>query len=258
MSETPAIRMLAATPAAEPGPLRLGLVALATDLTSERDFARICGPLGVAVHVARVRYENPTTASSLTAMQPHLAEAAALILPGVALGAIAYGCTAASVLIGDDAVAEAVGRGRPGIPCVTPIGAALVALRRLGARRISVLAPYSPEVTRPVCAFFAARGFDLRSAACFGLEDDRQMARVSPADLVEAAAAACDPSADALFVSCTALQACEAAAAIEARIGRPVVTANQAMIWGTLRAAGYGQPVAGHGRLFELPAQAAA
>lgn len=241
-----------------PAALRLGLIALATDLTSEGDFARICAPRGIAVHATRVAYENPTTADNLRAMQPRLAEAASLIAPGETLGAIAYSCTAASVLIGDDMVRQTVQRGRQGVPCVTPIGAALAGLRRLGARRISVLAPYTEAVTRPVCAFFSGNGFDLRSAACFGLEDDRQMARLSPRSLIEASAETCDPQADALFISCTALRACEVAAAIEERIGRPVVTANQAMIWGTLRAAGYADPVDGFGRLFSAPAPEAA
>lgn len=256
MREQPVIRSVAGTAAFDAGPavLQLGLIALATDLTSERDFARICGPRDIAVHVTRVAYENPTTAENLRAMQPRLAEAAALILPGERLDAVAYACTAASVLIGDRQVAAAVQAGRPGVACVTPIGAALAALRGLGAHRLSVLAPYTEAVTRPVCDFFLEQGFDLRSAACFGLDDDRQMARLAPRSLVEAAVQACDPLADALFVSCTALRACEVAEAIEARIGRPVVTANQAMIWGSLRAAGYAEAVAGFGRLFHLPA----
>src|SRR3546814_19666242 len=79
------------------------------------------------------------------------------------------------------------------------------------------------------------------------------MARLSRRSLIEASAETCDPQADALFISCTALRACEVVAAIEERIGRPVVTANQAMIWGTLRAAGHVDPVDGFGRLFRLP-----
>ncbi len=240
-----------------PAALRIGLIALATDLTSERDFARICGPRDIAVHVARIAYENPTTIESLRAMQPGLPKAAALILPGEALDSIAYACTAASVFIGDQAVREAVGAGRPGVPCVTPVGAALDALRALGASRISVLAPYTETVTEAVCGFFTGHGIQVRSAACFGLDDDRRMARLSPASLVAAAEEVMDAEADALLVSCTALRACEVAEAIEERIGVPVVTANQAMIWSTLRAAGFVAPVDGFGRLLRLPPRAA-
>jgi maleate isomerase len=238
-----------------PTALRVGLIALATDLTSERDFARICTPLDIAVHVNRIPYANPTTAENLRRMQPRLAEAASLILPGEPLDAIAFACTSASVLIGDEAIGQAVAEGKPGTPCITPIGAALRALRGFEPRRIAVLTPYSAELTASIRAFFVERGLEVTRTLCFGLEDDRQMARLKPRTLIEAAVEACDPGADALFVSCTALRAFEVVSAIEARVGRPVVTANQAMVWGTLRAAGYREPLAGAGRLFMLPEQ---
>lgn len=254
MSDRP-IRRPAAQLIFEPRPsaFRVGLIALATDLTSERDFARICAPRDIAVYVNRIAYANPTTRENLLRMQPGLTEAATILLPGEPLDALAYACTAASVLIGDDAVAAAIRAGKPDVPCITPIGAALEALRRLAARRIALLAPYTAEVTAAVRGFFAAQGVEVLATTCFGLEDDRRMARISPRALVAAAGEACDPEAEALFISCTALRACEVAEEIEARIGRPVVTANQAMIWGTLRAAGYHEPVAGYGRLFRLP-----
>lgn len=235
-----------------PSSLRLGLIALATDLTSERDVARICAPRDIPVYVNRIAYANPTTAESLLGMQPRLTEAAALILPGETLSAVAYACTSASVLIGDDAVAAAIRAGKPDVPCVTPIGAALEALRRLAVRRLSILTPYTVEVTAAIRAFFVERGLEVLTTACFGLEDDRRMARISPGSLVAAAGEACDRGADALFISCTALRALEVVEEIEARVGRLVVTANQAMIWGTLRAAGYRHPVAGFGRLLRL------
>src|SRR3546814_20503464 len=99
-----------------PAGLRLGLIALATGLTSEGDFARICAPRGIAVHATRVAYENPTTADNLRAMQPRLAEAASLIAPRATLGAIASSCPAASVLIGAAMVRQTVPPCRPGVP----------------------------------------------------------------------------------------------------------------------------------------------
>ena len=66
---------------------------------------------------------------------------------------------------------------------------------------------------------------------------------------MEAACAVVRPDAEALFVSCTALRSAEVAEEIESRIGRPVVTSNQALFWRSLRAAGCGLPVPGHGRL---------
>jgi maleate isomerase len=232
---------------------RIGLIALATDLTSERDFARMVPTPEVAIHAARVAYANPTTLENLRRMQPLLSEAAALLLPDEPLDAIAYSCTAASVAIGDGAVAAAIHAGKPGVPCVTPPAAARAGLRQLGVRRLSILTPYTPAVTAPVGRYFADHGFEVVGLTCLGQEDDRRMARIRPESVVEAALAACDANAEALFISCTALRAAEVAQAIEDRLGRPVVTSNQAMLWHSLRLAGCDMPIPGHGRLTREP-----
>ncbi len=231
-------------------PPRLGLILLATDLTSEGDVARLIPPREAAVHVTRVAYANPTTPANLRGMGPRLAEAAGLLVPGVPLAAIAFGCTTASVVTGEAAVAEAVGAARPGVPVVTPIAAAARGLRALGARRIAVLTPYTEETTAPVVAHLQGAGFEVVRVRCLGLEDDREMARV-PAEAIVAAAREADAAeAEALFVSCTALPAMAVVAEIEAELGKPVVTSNQATIWELRGHAGLAAPVTGFGRLF--------
>ena len=66
---------------------KIGLIALATDLTTERDFARII-PMGDAgVYGTRVAFANPTTPDNLRKMAPRITAAAELILPGEALDA---------------------------------------------------------------------------------------------------------------------------------------------------------------------------
>jgi maleate isomerase len=237
-----------------PVPRRIGLVALATDHTSERDFARVVPTGEAGIYVARIAYANPTTPANLRRMQPHLADAAGLILPDEPLDALCYSCTSASVAIGDEAVEAALREGKPGVPVVTPPAAARAAFRALGVRRISLLTPYTRETTAPMADYFADRGFELCSVACFGLEDDRVMARVRPDAIVAAAVEATAPDAEALFISCTALRAAEVAERVEAAIGRPVVTSNQASVWRCLRLAGIDRPLAGHGRLLRLRA----
>lgn len=236
-----------------PVPRRIGLVLLATDHTTERDFARLCRPEEAGVYANRIAYENPTTPENLVRMQPRLTEGAALILPGETLDALYYSCTAASVVIGDEAVAAAVRTAKPGVPVITPSAAARTAFQVLGVRRISVLTPYLPETSAPMAAYFQARGVDVVNLTCFGLDDDRVMARVSPATIVTAACETMSPDSEALFISCTALRAAEVAGEIERRIGKPVVTSNQAGIWLTLRRAGIERPIEGHGRLMQLP-----
>lgn len=229
---------------------RLGLILLATDLTTERDAARLIRPDEAGLHATRVAYCNPTTPENLRGMAPGLAAAAALLVPGEPLAAIYYSCTSASVVIGEAAVREAIRTARPGVPVVTPTVAARTALEALGARRIAILTPYLPETTRPIAAHFAGAGFEVVKTSCLGLGDDRDMARVTGDAILAAAREADDPAADALFISCTALPALDVVARAEAALRKPVVTSNQASIWQMRHFAGLDAPVNGFGQLF--------
>ncbi len=234
---------------ARPARWRIGLIALATDHTTERDFARMSPGPEVAIYVSRVMNYNPTTVENLRRMAPLLSDAAALILPDEPLDVVAYSCTSASVAIGDEAVMAAIQEAKPGVPCVTPPSAAAAAFAHLGVRRISVLTPYLRSVSEPFVDYFAARGLETATLTCLGIEDDRDMACLAPASIAAVAREVCDPAAEGLFISCTAVRAAEAAEEIEQDLGKPVVTSNQAMFWQALRTAGCDSPVSGYGRL---------
>lgn len=238
---------------------RLGLIALATDLTLERDAARLIPAARAALHVTRVAFENPTTPENLLSMRPRLTAAAALILPEMELQAIGYGCTAASVVIGSEAVADAIHTARPGVPVATPPDAALAAFAALGVKRIALLTPYLPLTTAPMVAFFEARGIEVASAHCLGIEDDRDMARVEAEVILAAAEAADVPLAEAVFLACTALPALALIDRLEQRLGKPVVSANQALLWRLLHHANLSPAPGAWGRIFEVaPAESPA
>ena len=242
----------------QPTRKRIGLLLLATDHTTERDFERVCVPLGISVHCARIEYANPTTVDNLRRMTPRLTDGAGLILPGETLDALYYACTAASVAIGDGTVREALGRAKPGVPVVTPPSAALAAFTALGLGRLALLTPYTAAVTDEVAGYFEGHGLAIGGVACFGLDDDREMARLTGDAIVAAAARAVGPQDDGLFVSCTALRAFSVVDRIEQRIGRPVVTSNQAALWQVLRLIGVTPPADAGGMLMRRPLPGAA
>ena len=232
---------------------RIGLIILATDHTTEVDFQRMVASDRLGVYVSRIHYANPVTAENLLRMQPLLTQGAALILPDEALDAIVYSCTSASVVIGDVEIEAAIQSAKPGVSVVTPPMAGVLGLRALGAKKVSILTPYTVETSRPMATYFAERGFEIASFACLGFEDDREMARIAPASLIELAREATHAEADALFVSCTALRGALAVTGMEEAIGRPVVTSNQASAWNCLRLCGDKTPHPEFGRLMTLP-----
>lgn len=217
---------------------RVGLIILATDHTTEVDFQRMVASDHIGVYSTRIPYANPVTPENLRAMQPSLTAGAALILPDETLDVVMYSCTSASVVIGDAQVKAAVRAAKPTATVVTPTAAAVSGLKAFDARRISVLTPYTLETSRPMADYFLALGFDIARFTCLGLTDDREMARISPAEIVAFAKEATAPDSDALFISCTAVRAAGVAAEIEAAIRKPVVTSNLATAWACLRLCG--------------------
>ncbi|AGB47703.1 ectoine utilization protein EutA [Mesorhizobium sp. CO1-1-7] len=249
------IKLVPDRPALDERPLerRVGLIILATDHTTEPDFRRMVASERIGVYVARIPYANPTTPENLRKMQPALTAGAALILPDEPLDAICYSCTSASVVIGDAEIETAIQAAKSGIPVVTPPMAGVRGLNAFGVRRISILTPYTVETSRPMATYFAERGFEVLSFTCLGFEDDREMARIAPAALIDLARQATHPQADALFVSCTALRGALAVTGMEEAIGRPVVTSNQATAWNCLRLCGDETAHPEFGRLMTLP-----
>lgn len=252
--DLPAVSLSPVVPALDPRDAvpRLGVILLATDLTFERDAGRLIPHGRAALHATRIPHVNPTTPANLRRMAPRLTEAAGLLTPGATLAAIAYACTAASVEIGDDAVADTIRQARPGVPVVTPPDAAVAAFAALGVSRIALLAPYLVETMAPMVRYFVGRGLEVVGAHCLGMADDRDMARVTPETILEAAEAADRPRAEALFISCTALPALGVVAALETRLGKPVVTSNQATLWRMLHHAGLTPGRDAPGRLFSV------
>lgn len=232
--------------------VRLGLLLLSTDLTTEEDFHHMRRDERLRLHTTRLEYANPVTPENLRAMTPRITEAARQLPPETPLQAIYYSCTAATAVIGDDVVSKAVHAAIPDVPVITPLNAAFAALRTLEAKRISVLAPYMAEAVEPVAQAFAGQGFEVGNVLGLGLEDDRDMARLDPESIVEAAIRAYSPDTDALFISCTALRSPEVAGRIEQAIGCPVVTSNQAAAWRLFTMTGLTLPEAQYGRIMTM------
>ena len=235
-----------------PGRYRIGLVTLSNDYTVERDFVNMRPGDEVAVFVSRVPNTPECTVETLNAMAPHITTATALLVPEGRLDAVAYACTSGTVVMGYDGIRERIHAARPGVPCITPITASLEALNRFGAHRLSVLTPYVDDVNAAIGACLEAHGKSITGFTSFHIEDNEEMAALPVDAIYQAALEADRPDADALFISCTAIRAVDVIERIEQTLGKPVVTANQALYWQSLRAAGCQDVVTGYGRLFEF------
>ena len=229
---------------------RIGLIALATDFNSEQDLRRMY-PDGVEVFTNRVLNANPVTLQNLRNMASDISRAAGGILPGFNLDAMIYGCTSGTVANGAKNIEQLVQKSCPGVPVTNPVSAALAAFTHLGAKRISILTPYTEEVNLEMAAYFTDHGIDVINIAGFGYQSDIDMTGIPPQEIAQAATKVCDDSADLLFISCTAIRASLVIETIEQTISKPVVSSNQALVWHSLKLIGYKQGIEGYGSLFK-------
>jgi maleate isomerase len=232
---------------------RIGLIVLATDHTIEHEFRRIYRLDGVALYESRIFNDAQVNAQTLAAMERDLAAAAGVILPGTKLDVVAYGCTSAAVVIGEEKVFARIHEARPGVACTTPITAGVAGLKKLGAKRIALLTPYVDEVNQMFRRHVEGQGIGVPVMGSFNHGNDNEVARISQASIKDAVRElAREPAVDGVFVSCTSLRVADIAEELEAEIGKPVTSSNHALAWHCLRLAGINDSLPGLGRLFRI------
>ena len=153
--------------------------------------------------------------------------------------AVAYACTSGSYVLGPDGDSAIVRQMEAAaeVPATTTSSAVVEALRVLGVNSVAVLSPHIDSLNDRLRAYLEASGF--RVAAMVGLNLSCDIEDVEPAETREIVESQVDrPEADAVFISCTGMRTAEVVGQMEASMGKPVVTANQATLWRLGRLAG--------------------
>jgi maleate isomerase/arylmalonate decarboxylase len=235
---------------------RLGLIVPPTNTANEAEWQRVL-PDGITVHATRMplhaQSDRPIADDDELAVDLRRA-AGDVAQAGVA--AIAYGCTAGSMTLPLDRLPQIMADAT-GIPSVTTAGAVVEALRALDVRKIALAAPYHDPMVEHEAAFLRLLGFRITATRGLGIgasgpADFVRLRTVSPSHVYALARATVVPGTDALFLACTDLATLAVVDVLEADLGIPVVTSNQATLWATLRAARVRARIAGWGRLFAV------
>lgn len=232
----------------------IGLIVLATDYTIEHEWRQLFSHIDdVALYQSRIYNENNVTPETLRAMAPRITDCANVITPDTGVDVIAYGCTSASMAIGEEKVFENIKAAKPDSKCTTPITAAFAAFDAFKARRIGVLTPYTAEVNKIVGEYISARGYQVPVFGSFNEGKDTNVARITPASIESAVRELIKHAdVDAVFVSCTSVRLMEACAELEKSLGIPLTSSNHAMAWHALRLAGINDSLRQFGGLYEL------
>ena len=237
---------------------RVGLIIPSSNRMAEQEMVPAF-PAGVQAHVTRLRM---TGAHHLTTerLLPRIEEAAGALIDA-RCDVVAFHCTANSMEGGEDGERQILATlTRAGATrATTTITAIQRAFDALGARRIVLVTPYTARTTQHEAEFLRRAGYDVLFAKGFALAGSDAYC-ATPAEfwrdrVIEARRG----DADAYLVSCANISVFAVIEDLEGRLGRPIVTSNQAVIWDALRLIGWHETRGCPGRLFDtLTAQGSA
>jgi len=227
---------------------RIGLIVLSGDQTIEYEIRQLLDLPGVSFYGNRL-YCSPTiTPETLKDMESKIPEATRLIMPGLPLDVIAYGCTSGSMLIGIENVHARIHEVRPEVACTAPLQAATAAFQALSSGSIALITPYTDDINRRLRGFIQDNGFKVPVMGSW----NENVGRITPDSIKEAVLELGRPDlVDTVFISCTSVRALGIIKAAEEELGKPVVSSNLALGWHCLRLAGVNDRLPQFGSLFE-------
>ncbi|MFM9844282.1 MAG: hypothetical protein ACKVOI_15070 [Dongiaceae bacterium] len=229
----------------------IGLITLSTDCVTEHELRLMAPADRIVTSATRIKTHNPLTVAILREHVGEISNAVRLFDPVETVNVFAYACTSGSAVNSLDTLYRGVREAGSQAPITAPIPGALAAFKALGVRRIAMMTPYPDEVTLFMADHLAKNGVEAVSLGSFHFDIDYEMAGISPQTITDSASALDDSRAEAIFLPCTGLRASGAIEPLEQRLGKPVVTAHQAMLWHALKLAGYDIKLPRCGRLFE-------
>jgi maleate isomerase len=228
---------------------RVGLIIPSSNRMVEQEMVRAF-PSGVTAHITRLRMTDANRLA-FEELLPRVEEAARA-LTDARCDVVAFHCTANSMEGGAEGEQQIlVTLARAGAPgATTTITAIQRAFDALGAKRIVLITPYSESVTKHEAEFLHRAGYDVLSAKGFALAGSDAYCAAPAQFWRDRAIEAARADADAYLISCANISVFGVIAELEGKLGRPVVSSNQAVIWDALRLIAWPDCRCCPGRLF--------
>ncbi|RST85420.1 maleate cis-trans isomerase [Aquibium carbonis] len=231
---------------------KLGLIVPPTNTVNEAEWMRMM-PEGVSFHTHRMKLHADTTSEAGRAALLDDLEQVFAMIKQARVDAIAYACTAGSMINPVNSLPDELTQ-RTGVKAVTTSASIIAALKALGVTRLSVATPYADRLNEHETHFLEENGFavDKLSGLGIGANGPQEYVRIAETPIEQVAAharAAFVPGSEALLITCTDFPTLPLIEQLEAVLGVPVVTSNQATFWAMLRATGIDDRLVGLGQL---------
>jgi maleate cis-trans isomerase len=167
--------------------------------------------------------------------------------------AVALAQTSASLFDDDyDAKVKAQMSANAGVPALTSAEAIGEAVRALGMRRVGIVTPYSVQVIENAKRYYERKyALEVVGMEGFGATDAYAIGKLDASVAFEGLRRVDKPSIEVLIVPGGNFPTLPWIAVWERAFGKPVITTNQAALWGALGVMKLNDPIPGLGRLLE-------
>lgn len=232
----------------------IACIQLPTDLILDEEAPALISRLpGVRLRLQKVQLDGETLDfANYETARGRIRSAAATLRPKGSIDAVGLACTSLAFALGRDDVSVELRAGQPGAQVTDMATATLAALDRLGLRRPALLTPYVDELHQRNLELLRGAGREVVVDSNLGFSTDEEITSITPAALRELALAADDPSADCLVIACSAFRTLGSGYldALEADLGKPVLSSAQVFLRHLLDLAGVEDSIGGYGSLF--------
>ncbi len=240
---------------------RIGQIVPSSNVTMETEIPALfraremIGDERFTFHSSRMRMKH-VTKEELAKMDAD-SDRCALELSDARVDVMGYACLVAIMSMGHGyhcvsgprlhEVTE--GNGAPA-PVVTSAGALIEGLRAMGARKVALVAPYMKPLTEMVVGYIRNEGIEVSDYRALEIQDNLAVAAHDPMNLPDIVAGMKTDDVDVVVLSaCVQMPSLPAVPMVEARTGKPVMTAAIATTWQMMRALGIETRVPGGGAL---------
>jgi maleate isomerase len=217
---------------------RIGYVAPSTCERVAKEFYQVA-PADLALIIATLSIKRITQEEVDSALQQLEAAAMHLVVTGAeAVYAAGLPLVVAGGHTFDDDLRRRL-EDATGLACGTDLSVALAALEELGLEDILLVTPFTQQYTEEIARVLADTGVNVLGSAGMGYDRQSQYGLLpdsAPRDAIRELLAD-HPGARGIYVPCGRIGDVRHISAWELEFGLPVLTANQLMIWWSLRQA---------------------
>lgn len=241
--------------------LKIGQIVPSSNLTMEREIPAMLRerenhyPERFSFHSSRMRMKK-VTAEELAAMDRD-SDRCALELSDAAVDVMGYACLVAIMSMGkgyhrvsqDRLHQVTVDAGNPS-PVVSSAGALIDGLHLMGAKKVSIVAPYMKPLTQLVADYIESEGVEVQDYVALEIPDNLEVARQDPMNLLDHYKRLDVTGVDAIVLSaCVQMPSLAAIQKVEDEVGIPVLSAAVATTHQMLTKLGLDPHVPGCGAL---------